>query len=81
MTVFLIFDETTPEGGIYRKTLVNVDAIIRLDPRGPNHCSMLMRSFTSGPFAAFMSDMHLSSSLLFVAGSLEQLQIKLNMST
>ena len=38
MTVFLMLDETTHEGGFNRKILINVDAIIRLARNGPNHC-------------------------------------------
>ena len=49
MAVFLMLDETNEEGSFRRKTVVNLDTIIRLDPLGPNHCSMLLRSFTIGP--------------------------------
>lgn len=78
MTLFLMLDETNHEGCFLRKTLVNLNDVIRLVPNGPNHCSMLLRSFTIGPYQATLSNLHLSSSLLFVAGSLQELQVKLN---
>ena len=76
MAVFLMLDEATYDGRIDRKILVNVDAIIRTAPNGTNHCYMLMASSTSGPYEAIMSELNLSSSLLFIAESLESLQIK-----
>ncbi len=47
----------------------------------PNHCSMLLRSFTIGQDQTKLSDLNLSNSLIFVAGSLQELQFRLNMAS
>lgn len=73
MTAFIILDETSSEGNFPRETLINVDAIVRLISLGPNHCALLTRSFANGPNPYFTPN-----SIVFVAGSLRDLQIKLN---
>lgn len=73
MTAFVMLDETSPEGDFLRETLVNLNAIVRLVPQGPNHCALLTRPFANGPNPCFTPN-----SIVFVAGSLRDLQIKLN---
>ena len=64
MAVFLMLDVTDDDGTVRHKTLVNANAIIRIDPIGPKHCRLLLQSFPSQEFC--------------VTGTLEQLQVKLN---
>jgi hypothetical protein len=64
MTVFLIFDAADDDGTVRHKTLVNTEAIIGIDPIGPRHCRLIMQSFPSRE--------------LCVIGTLEELQVKLN---
>lgn len=64
MSVFLLLDLTDDDGTVRHKTMVNVDAVIRIDPVGQNHCRLLLQSFPSKEFC--------------VAGSLGDLQMKLN---
>lgn len=78
MTAFIILDETDACGTPRGQILVNVDAIIRLTAQGPTHCALLTRSFTKGHEAAASLTDGVTSSRVFVAGSLRDLQIKLN---
>lgn len=57
MAAFLMLDATHDDGTICHKTIVNVSAIIRIDPIGPNHCRLLMQSY--------------QSETIYVAGSLK----------
>ena len=64
MAVFLLLDEVDSDGRFVRKSVVNADAIVRIDPIGQNYCRLLMHFFPQQNF--------------YVIGTLEDLQIKFN---
>lgn len=64
MTAFIILNSVDDDGTVRHRTVVNAEAVVRIDPIGPKHCRLVMQSFPSGE--------------LCVAGTLEELQIKLN---
>lgn len=64
MAVFLILDETDVDGRFLRKTAIDAESIFRIDAVGSSVCSLRMRSSPSES--------------LYVKGTLEQMQIKLN---
>jgi len=59
-----MLDETDPMGKFLCQTVVDADAIVSINAIGPKHCRLLMQSFPSQEFC--------------VTGTLEQLQVKLN---
>lgn len=78
MTALIILDETDIQGAPLGPVLVNVDAIIRVTALGPNHCAVLTQSFTTGHDTEVSMSDGMISSRFFVAGTLQQLQIRLN---
>jgi len=78
MTPFIKLDETDALGSLRGPVLVNVDAIILVTPAGVSHCALQMRSFSNGDEAETTVPLGVTSSRFFVAGTLNQIQIKLN---
>ena len=79
MTAFFVkLDETDSNGTPLGEVLVNADAIIRITAEGPNHCAVLTLSFTTGPEMPAHQSHRTTSSRFFVAGTLRDLQQRLN---
>ncbi|SDF54270.1 hypothetical protein PUH89_06225 [Rhodobacter capsulatus] len=80
MTVFVMLDETDARGFAFGQTVVNADAITRIVPEGPAHCRLLLNSCVTANRDGTLTPWEWERCQLFVAGTLQQVQLRLNMS-
>lgn len=79
MTRFVRLDQVDHTGANPRKTLVNLDAIIRVFPVSERHCFVVTAAYNREEAEAASRNSGRQSSGLYVQGSLDNLLLSVNM--